>query len=360
MKHRNNFTYKMNYLENLLESQWVLTGQELEKIYPMAEEGNPVIRQKLVQVLAGQDFPETEELLRKMTWDKNRFVKRKAVESLGLGSEKKTLQRLKEMMRETNSALTRCCAISSYFSVWVNLYGYDRESMKNYLEDVEPLYRSEKSIFPLNVYEYNRYQAGKEEALEWLYKVATGGITDNFREQYGALSRLFNLRNIRYKKQIDVVLEKVCASASNEYGLQWVVGKLKQEAVWPMVLLLDRGNAGLSQILQYLAWESPKYEMLLCAYGTWPKQEIDEKLVKLFWQRNYDIKCYQRPEKVKGLERYDFIVPVGQKLETEKYPFQKIIPIFENVDEKMLDFSQAEEMLEELRDYIYAEMNHEG
>lgn len=360
MKQRNNFTYKMNYLCEVFEDGWVLTNQELKKLYSMKEERNPAIRQMLVRVLASQNSPEAEEILRGMTWDRNRLVRKEAAEKLAGGREKETLQRLKEMMGEPNPVLTRCCAISSYFSVWVNLYGYDRESMKNYLEDVDPLYRSEKSIFPLNVYEYNRYQAGKEEALEWLYKVATGEITDNFREQYGALSRLFNLRNIRYKKQIDVVLEKVCASASNEYGLQWVVGKLKQEAVWPMVLLLDRGNAGLSQILQYLAWESPKYEMLLCAYGTWPKQEIDEKLVKLFWQRNYDIKCYQRPEKVKGLERYDFIVPVGQKLETEKYPFQKIIPIFENVDEKMLDFSQAEKMLEELRDYIYAEMNHEG
>lgn len=44
---------------------------------------------------------------------------------------------------------------------------------------------------------------------------------------------------------------------------------------------------------------------------------------------------------------------------TKDYPLQRIVPLFEDVDENMLDVEQAKRMIKELWDYIYAEMNHE-
>ena len=41
------------------------------------------------------------------------------------------------------------------------------------------------------------------------------------------------------------------------------------------------------------------------------------------------------------------------RLEPEEYPFQIIVPLFENVDENMLDLDKAREMVIELNNYIY-------
>ena len=40
MKHRNNFTHKMNYLEGIIESIRVPTSDEQEKLYSMAHKSN--------------------------------------------------------------------------------------------------------------------------------------------------------------------------------------------------------------------------------------------------------------------------------------------------------------------------------
>lgn len=41
---------------------------------------------------------------------------------------------------------------------------------------------------------------------------------------------------------------------------------------------------------------------------------------------------------------------------TKDYPFQRIVSLFEDVDENMLDVEQAKRMMEGLWNYIYEEM----
>lgn len=122
MKHRNNFTHKMNYLEGIIESIRVPTSDEQEKLYSMAGERNPVIRRTVAKALMKRhDVPESEKILRKMTYDTNRTVRMEAVYWLFTGRTKETLSRLKELMETSISLRIRTYAITSYFSVWVNM-----------------------------------------------------------------------------------------------------------------------------------------------------------------------------------------------------------------------------------------------
>ena len=128
MKHRNNFTHKMNYLEGIIESIRVPTSDEQEKLYSMAGERNPVIRRTVAKALMKRhDVPESEKILRKMTYDTNRTVRMEAVYWLFTGRTKETLSRLKELMETSISLRIRTYAITSYFSVWVNMYGYHKK-----------------------------------------------------------------------------------------------------------------------------------------------------------------------------------------------------------------------------------------
>lgn len=49
---------------------------------------------------------------------------------------------------------------------------------------------------------------------------------------------------------------------------------------------------------------------------------------------------------------YDYILPVGIKVNPADYPFQRIIPLFEEVEENQVDREKAEAMLDELKKYI--------
>ncbi len=356
MKHRNNFTHKMNYLEGIIESIRVPTSDEQEKLYSMAGERNPVIRRTVAKALMKRhDVPESEKILRKMTYDTNRTVRMEAVHWLFTGRTKETLSRLKELMETSICLRIRTYAITSYFSVWVNMYGYHKKSMKDYLDDVGEFYKNEKDTMPLVSYERNRYMAGEIDALKQMQKVLLGEMPGDIREQYYALECLCGVRKVSNIDQIDEILEEAFSKVCDKHGLAYVIGEMmEKQPIWPMVLILDRSGAKLSQLLEYLSLEVEECDMQAYAFGVSPSEEIDGRLVELIQRENgCDIRMEQYPRKIEGLEDYDFIVPIGMRLEPEEYPFQIIVPLFENVDENMLDLDKAREMVIELNNYIY-------
>ena len=356
MKHRNNFTHKMNYLEGIIESIRVPTSDEQEKLYSMAGERNPVIRRTVAKALMKRhDVPESEKILRKMTYDTNRTVRMEAVYWLFTGRTKETLSRLKELMETSISLRIRTYAITSYFSVWVNMYGYHKKSMKDYLDDVGEFYKNEKDTMPLVSYERNRYMAGEIDALKQMQKVLLGEMPGDIREQYYALECLCGVRKVSNIDQIDEILEVAFSKVCDKHGLAYVIGEMmEKQPIWPMVLILDRSGAKLSQLLEYLSLEVEECDMQAYAFGVSPNEEIDGRLVELIQRENgCDIRMEQYPRKIEGLEDYDFIVPIGMRLEPEEYPFQIIVPLFENVDENMLDLDKARDMVIELNNYIY-------
>ena len=356
MKHRNNFTHKMNYLEGIIESIRVPTSDEQEKLYSMAGERNPAIRRTVAKALMKRhDVPESEKILRKMTYDTNRTVRMEAVYWLFTGRTKETLSRLKELMETSISLRIRTYAITSYFSVWVNMYGYHKKSMKDYLDDVGEFYKNEKDTMPLVSYERNRYMAGEIDALKQMQKVLLGEMPGDIREQYYALECLCGVRKVSNIDQIDEILEVAFSKVCDKHGLAYVIGEMmEKQPIWPMVLILDRSGAKLSQLLEYLSLEVEECDMQAYAFGVSTSEEIDGRLVELIQRENgCDIRMEQYPRKIEGLEDYDFIVPIGMRLEPEEYPFQIIVPLFENVDENMLDLDKAREMVIELNNYIY-------
>lgn len=322
----------------------------------MAGERNPVIRRTVAKALMKRhDVPESEKILRKMTYDTNRTVRMEAVYWLFTGRTKETLSRLKELMEISISLRIRTYAITSYFSVWVNMYGYHKKSMKDYLDDVGEFYKNEKDTMPLVSYERNRYMAGEIDALKQMQKVLLGEMPGDIREQYYALECLCGVRKVSNIDQIDEILEVAFSKVCDKHGLAYVIGEMmEKQPIWPMVLILDRSGAKLSQLLEYLSLEVEECDMQAYAFGVSPSEEIDGRLVELIQRENgCDIRMEQYPRKIEGLEDYDFIVPIGMRLEPEEYPFQIIVPLFENVDENMLDLDKAREMVIELNNYIY-------
>lgn len=96
-------------------------------------------------------------------------------------------------------------------------------------------------------------------------------------------------------------------------------------------------------------------DFVFSSAGLEPGKRINENLSQLIKRKTEtDITGFQYPKPVMHLYWYDFIVPVGQKLNPEDYPFQTIIPVLEDVDENIWDWDQGERMVKDVCSYIYS------
>ena len=87
--------------------------------------------------------------------------------------------------------------------------------------------------------------------------------------------------------------------------------------------------------------------------GIQPGEKISGELIELLEkEEDFDLTEYQYPKPAMKMHWYDFIVPIGIKLNFADYPFQKIIPLFEEIDEKQLNREKAKRMLDELKAYV--------
>lgn len=343
---------KITFLEEFLENRPMPDEEQWKTIYQYTKDGDEQIRYEAAEVLGIRCNEQDEERLRQMTYDKAMLVNVTAVEALERGYQEKTLRRLYELMR-TGGKMTRGYAASAFFEVWMNRYGYTKESAKKCWRKMQKLYKKEKNIWVLSFYECARYLCGYREGLVQLKNIFS--MKENkYESQNMAFSQLKYLRTVFNEREINQMIETSLVHIENDWGEK----ELIKEKARPGVLLLDQRNEALSQMLDYLSDEMED-EMWVQSAGLCPAETMLDEVVERLEERK-QMKQYFYPKKARSVWRYEFIVPIGVRLKPEDYPFQRIVPLFEDVDENMLDVEQAKRMLEELRDYIYAEMNHEG
>lgn len=347
MKDRKNYTYKMRYLEEIILSGRIPDIGELAEMYRMSQDKNPIIRWTLAKALVNRYTAESEEILRNMADDKNRLVRINAIDSLCIGREKETLELLKERMKRNYSKMESGYAVYSYFDVYVNRYGYNRESMRRYLEEVKELYKQEDRAWVSACYEVNRYLAGEKDSLDQLFAFFKEQNKEDYSVQRSTGNAIRGIINIFNKDIVRKKLKEVESESAKR-----IIKEIEDGKIQPKVLILSEENAGMSQLLEYLGKceEGEKLDIMFDSAGTRPKEKINEALIKLLEQKeDYDITVYQYPKPVMKMYRYDFIIPVGIKLNVDDYPFQKILPLFEEGKEHVLDLEGAEQMMEKVR-----------
>jgi len=118
----------------------------------------------------------------------------------------------------------------------------------------------------------------------------------------------------------------------------------------PKILILDKENTGLAQILRYLAADMEE-DMWVETAGLSPTGVINEE-VRMKVGEGDIFNRYYYPIDLRNVWLYDYIAPLGIKANPEDYPFQRVLSLFEKVDENMLDVEKAKKMLNELKEYI--------
>ena len=341
-----NYTEKQRFLDKIDEEGRVPNDEELRTILRLCSDKNECIRSEAASGLVYRYTPESEDVLLQMTYDKNMLVRVEAVDTLCIGHKVDTLKRLEELFQGTNY-LTRGYSIASFFSVWLNCYGYNRESIAAYLAKTEKYRCKEENLWVLNDYEVNRYHAGIREGAEFLLHRLQSCDGKNLREVDSLVNCIKEIRNVWNQEWIDKGLkDSILNMPESGVAVREILG-VTESFAYPQILFLDHTNTGISQVLEYLG--NVKYMFQFFSAGFVLRDGIEPWVIHAV-QETYgeDIRNWQYPKQQEFIQDYQFIVPLGVKIQEEQYPFHKIIRKYENMTEEQITIDQGQRMVDEL------------
>lgn len=342
---------KVEYLETIYHSGILPKKKEWDRIERYTKDKKPNVRRMAARILGMYCCTVHERILRDMSYDKKGCVRVCAAVEMKMGIQEETLDRLMELMRD-RKPMIRGNAVKSFFDVWVNRNGYTKSSMEQYRKKVGDVYKAEEDSWVLAFYERNRYLSGDGEALKRLKDFLCR--EGEFEIQSIAAELLIEIRKLSNESEVNRILEESERYVPEEWYFKKQMAQARKRREVPKILVVDKDNSGLSQMMEYLG-ETGEWQIE--SAGITPAAEIKPETVKtLLREDRNDITLFQYPKGIRNLWKYDYIVPLGIRLHPETYPLHRIVPIWEDVKENMLDVKQAEKMLRELKDYIDSDM----
>lgn len=312
-------------------------------------------------VLGSQIYSrEIEDALYLATFDKDMLVRAEAADSLRIGRQERTLNRLKELSVEPDF-FVRTYAVMSYFSVFTELRGYTKGTMREYLKETGEPYRREANEEVQIMYMACRYLAGLEEELNRLLDKLEKNIKDCDRNYWvivGVLRLIPLLVNTRNEHEIKRALNAVYPKVAEQFEdkKRGKVAKVLSDRIQGLlrnknkayILIVDEKNDGLSQLMEAAGYMEEIEDCQFVSAGLLPADRISpraEKLAKSEYE--YDICRYQAPDPILSLYTVDAVVPIGLEDAQERFPLNRIIPIFQDYKEI------GEETVEQIEGMLY-------
>ena len=351
MKHKMNKLSRETFLEKILEDGGMPDEEERKKIYRYVTDKDENIRYYVAEILGFRCNDDDELILRRMTYDREWLVKVNAIDSLGMGIQERSQQRLYQLMT-CGQRMVRGYAVGSYFDIWVNRYGYTESSMKRYRENIAPLYQREKDPWVRISYEANRYHSGDRDGIKAMKDLICEARGDQYRVQSAAIYMLLNsIRNLFNEQEVNRIFEEVSGYVDDYLGAKKDMLTRMNAKETPRILIVSSDNSGLSLLLEYQGVREEETWWTDSA-GISPADEVRDEVKKCLRRTDCDLTRYYYPGGIRQVWRYDYIVPIGIRLQEDEYPFQRIIRMFENKDESMTDLKKAKEMWKELSEFI--------
>ena len=205
---------KLAFIEGLKKDNNETVLKKLATIQKLSQDKNSEVRQELASWLVLFDNEEIEDVLYQMLFDKNRMVRLEAVDSLSIGRQEKTIEKVKTMM-SGEGYLIRAYAVLTLFDLITNRYGKNEEGFQRYEEIVAPYFRAEKEERVLIEYYHNQFHMDNEKGLELLGKSYISAVDKGDDRLVWPLLRTFQeIKNSNNKMKMDEILN---------YGLELIL-----------------------------------------------------------------------------------------------------------------------------------------
>lgn len=160
-----NVKEKMNYIDSLAEDDSESILGKISVLSKLSKDKNMWVRLEVADRLVDFDCIETEDILYEMLSDKNRMVRLEALDSIAIGRQPKSIEKVKTML-VGEGYLIRAYAVSTLFDLFVNCYGANKETFAKYKEAVQQSYKQETNPRVLMDYYKNEVLMGNEEGMQ--------------------------------------------------------------------------------------------------------------------------------------------------------------------------------------------------
>lgn len=156
--------FKYERLASIEANKEFISEGDIKCLLSFANSKDPIIRSWVAELLVIEYTRQSEETLYHMTYDRKDIVRLNAVDSLCIGRQLKSLQRLESLFKD-DDYLIRGYAILSHFDVSMNIYGREFNTNNKYVDLMKKLLSSEESTWvEVSIY-HNIYLCGFETGL---------------------------------------------------------------------------------------------------------------------------------------------------------------------------------------------------
>ncbi|MFR2565321.1 MAG: HEAT repeat domain-containing protein [Anaerovoracaceae bacterium] len=170
-------TFKYRKLESIEAHKESLSLEDVSILVSFARSKNELIRSWAAELLVNRYTEQSEEILYHMTYDRCDIVRINAVDSLCIGKQLKSLQRL-ESLFEDDDYLIRGYAVLSHFDVTVNIYGENYNVDNRYIDLMESLLASDTSAWVKVCIFNNLYLCGCEPGIDKIADILDKAVRD--------------------------------------------------------------------------------------------------------------------------------------------------------------------------------------
>ncbi len=158
-------TFKYKKLVSIENHKEAISAEDVRNLVSFAKSKNELIRSWAAELLVNRYTEQSEEILYHLTYDRCDIVRLDAVDSLCIGKQLKSLQRL-EYLFEDSDYLIRGYAVLSHYDVTVNIYGENYNADNRYIDLMKGLLASEESAWVKVCIFNNLYLCGYEPGLD--------------------------------------------------------------------------------------------------------------------------------------------------------------------------------------------------
>lgn len=174
-----NVREKLQFIEKLCDDNNQSIVEKLTILDSLSKDCNAEVRWTLASQLVLFDHPEIEKLLCNMLPDKNSLVRLEALDSLSIGRQPETIEKVKTMLTNEGK-LIRAYAVLTLFDLLLNCYGDNETTFDIYREATAESLRQEHNPRVLLEYYHNQYLMGEGQGLQQLKELYEDAVEKQF------------------------------------------------------------------------------------------------------------------------------------------------------------------------------------
>ena len=166
----------VNRLLHKMELQSEYSDADIKNIRTLAHSKDYEKRYRVAELLCTCKQKFAEEILLELTQDRNELVRASAVDSIGIGSQPATFDRLRALLEKEQSPLVRSYAVLSYYDVYNNISS-STTSEKTFKKELYSLFDEETDEdVRLSYYEVFIY-LGKPEYINQIVSMLENAVS---------------------------------------------------------------------------------------------------------------------------------------------------------------------------------------